>query len=103
MLGKRLAIKAMPWSRLSLMTRRLAVAGCSSCRQFILPDAIAASALLEALQIDFGGYVKGLPGGCVSARSAEDLARQMSRHWPAPGRSNAPSPFPELKAAPSCH
>ena len=69
-------------------------------RQVILPDAIAAGALVETLPLDFIGYIEGRPGGGVHARSAEDLARQMSRHWPAPDLSNDPAPFPELATAP---
>jgi hypothetical protein len=53
-------------------------------RTVILPDAIAAGALLGALPIDVVAYVEGRPGGGVRALSALDLAQDMARHWPEP-------------------
>jgi hypothetical protein len=71
-------------------------------RDLILPDAIAAGALVGALPLDFVGYIEGSPGGGVRARSAAELAGHMARHWPAPGTSDDPAPFVQLEAATSC-
>lgn len=71
-------------------------------RRVILPDAIAAGALLGELPLDVVGYIEGRPGGGVRARSPEDLAHQMSRHWPEPEASGDPARAPEWDAAPPC-
>lgn len=71
-------------------------------RRVILPDAAVAGALIGALPLDFVGYIEGRPSGSVRVRSAEDLARQVARHWPAPGTSEDPAPYRQLEIAASC-